>query len=157
MQTNKNASLLSRIVSKTISLARRSNEIRYIVEEKTLKLETSSPDNALLRAVISDAMKWRFDQCPEKKLGVFVFENSRWKKSLDKEPRYKDSVVFENNLMQNLLEDARVFYLPDTQRDYTKKCIPYRRGYLLHGPPGCGKTSFIAVLASELNRDLSLV
>lgn len=29
--------------------------------------------------------------------------------------------------------------------------IPYRRGYLLHGPPGCGKSSFIAALASHLN------
>lgn len=28
--------------------------------------------------------------------------------------------------------------------------IPYRRGYLLHGPPGCGKSSFITALAGEL-------
>lgn len=32
--------------------------------------------------------------------------------------------------------------------------IPYRRGYLLYGPPGCGKSSFITALASEL--DLSI-
>lgn len=29
--------------------------------------------------------------------------------------------------------------------------IPYRRGYLLYGPPGCGKSSFITALAGELN------
>ena len=28
--------------------------------------------------------------------------------------------------------------------------IPYRRGYLLHGPPGCGKSSFITALAGDL-------
>lgn len=28
--------------------------------------------------------------------------------------------------------------------------IPYRRGYLLYGPPGCGKSSFISALAGEL-------
>lgn len=31
------------------------------------------------------------------------------------------------------------------------KGIPYRRGYLLHGPPGCGKSSFIMALAGELS------
>lgn len=35
--------------------------------------------------------------------------------------------------------------------------IPYRRGYLLHGPPGSGKSSFIQALAGELNYDISLL
>src|SRR5260370_12305966 len=35
--------------------------------------------------------------------------------------------------------------------------IPYRRGYLLHGPPGSGKTSFIQALAASLNFDIYLV
>ncbi|KAK8380485.1 hypothetical protein O3P69_016820 [Scylla paramamosain] len=33
---------------------------------------------------------------------------------------------------------------------YSNRGIPYRRGYLLHGPPGCGKSSFITALAGEL-------
>ena len=35
--------------------------------------------------------------------------------------------------------------------------IPYRRGYLLHGPPGSGKSSFIQALAGELNYDICLL
>ena len=35
--------------------------------------------------------------------------------------------------------------------------IPYRRGYLLHGPPGSGKSSFIQALAGALNYDICLL
>jgi len=35
--------------------------------------------------------------------------------------------------------------------------IPYRRGYLLHGPPGCGKSSFISALAGELEMSVCVM
>lgn len=37
------------------------------------------------------------------------------------------------------------------------KGIPYRRGYLLHGPPGSGKSSFIQALAGSLSYDICLL
>ena len=40
--------------------------------------------------------------------------------------------------------------LPQSSRRRPLAGIPYRRGYLLHGPPGCGKSSFITALAGEL-------
>ncbi|CAH3187058.1 unnamed protein product, partial [Porites evermanni] len=35
--------------------------------------------------------------------------------------------------------------------------IPYRRGYLLYGPPGCGKSSFIQALAGELDYSICVM
>ena len=35
--------------------------------------------------------------------------------------------------------------------------IPYRRGYLLHGPPGSGKTSFIQCLAGQLEYNICVL
>ena len=40
---------------------------------------------------------------------------------------------------------------------YHERGIPYRRGYLLHGPPGCGKSSFIYALAGHLKYDICML
>lgn len=40
---------------------------------------------------------------------------------------------------------------------YDRPGIPYRRGYLLHGPPGSGKSSFIQALAGSLSYDICLL
>lgn len=54
-----------------------------------------------------------------------------------------------------LLDDAKRFY--DSANWYRSRGIPWRRGYLLHGEPGTGKSSFVHALATELNRDIYLL
>jgi len=82
---------------------------------------------------VQDALKWNFDQLPDNKLRVFVteeggFRGSFWKKALDRKPRLQDSVVFEGDLMKELLDDVRNFFRPETAREYMDKGIPHRLG-----------------------------
>ena len=53
---------------------------------------------------------------------------------LSKKPRTVDSVVLDHGLTKDLIEDARKFL--DSGKWYSDLGIPYRRGYLLYGPPG---------------------
>ncbi|GLV39079.1 Bcs1 chaperone [Carabus blaptoides fortunei] len=66
-------------------------------------------------------------------------------------PRKKrpiDSVVLDADIGERILRDCKEFI--GNPGWYSDRGIPYRRGYLLHGPPGCGKSSYITALAGEL-------
>jgi chaperone BCS1 len=67
-------------------------------------------------------------------------------------PRSIESVILSEDEHLNILEDIKEF-----QRSYSWYSglgIPYRRGYLLFGNPGGGKTSLIAAVASSLGMNI---
>ncbi|XP_057317415.1 mitochondrial chaperone BCS1-like [Hydractinia symbiolongicarpus] len=65
------------------------------------------------------------------------------------------SVILDNGIAERTLKDVREFIT--NQKWYTDRGIPYRRGYLLYGPPGCGKSSFITALAGELEYSICVM
>ncbi|KAI7808394.1 mitochondrial chaperone BCS1 [Triplophysa rosa] len=65
------------------------------------------------------------------------------------------SVVLENGVGERIVDDVKEFI--GNPKWYTDRGIPYRRGYLLYGPPGCGKSSFITALAGELGYSICLM
>jgi mitochondrial chaperone BCS1 len=74
------------------------------------------------------------------------------------EPKRKrpiDSVVLEEGVKERIVDDVRSFVAARTW--YLDRGIPYRRGYLLHGPPGTGKSSFIQALAGELDFNIAIL
>ena len=69
--------------------------------------------------------------------------------------RELDSVVLASDTKDELVGDVRRFLARGPW--YAKRGIPYRRGYLLHGAPGSGKTSFITALAGSLDFNICLL
>lgn len=59
-----------------------------------------------------------------------------------------ESVVLDYGVSERILNDCNEFISNPTW--YIERGIPYRRGYLLYGPPGCGKSSYITALAGKL-------
>ena len=56
-----------------------------------------------------------------------------------------------------MIEDISDFLKPETEKQYNEKGIPYRRGYLLYGPPGTRKTSTIYTLAGYFNLSIYFI
>jgi chaperone BCS1 len=65
------------------------------------------------------------------------------------------SLVFPSSILEKLTEDVREFL--ESRQWYGSLGIPYRRGYLLHGVMGSGKTSIIEAIAHEFNIPLYIL
>ena len=73
-------------------------------------------------------------------------------------PRRKrplESVVLDRGVKERIVADVKEFL--SSSQWYYDRGIPYRRGYLLHGPPGTGKSSFIQALAGHLDYDIAVL
>lgn len=92
----------------------------------------------------------------EGKTIVYTARTSSWEHF--GEPRRKrplESVVLDEGVKERIVADLKDFLR--SERWYYDRGIPYRRGYLLHGPPGSGKSSFIQALAGDLDYNIAIL
>lgn len=72
----------------------------------------------------------------------------RWVEAQTRPSRPMDTIIFNGNEGQILLDDVSDFLA--SEAFYVARGLAYRRGYLAYGPPGCGKSSFVLALAGSL-------
>ena len=89
-----------------------------------------------------------------KKITVFEHREGDWKKTRLRAIRPISTIIMDKKIQDDLLRDVKDFLDEDTQKWYADRGIPYQRGYLLHGPPGTGKSSFSLSLAGEYELDI---
>jgi chaperone BCS1 len=68
-----------------------------------------------------------------------------------------DTIDIDEHVKADLILDAEEYYSPESKKFYAAVGIPFRRGYLFHGPPGTGKTSFSSALAGHLKCDIYII
>lgn len=56
---------------------------------------------------------------------------------------------------ERLVNDAKEFL--ESENFYAERGLPYRRGYLLYGQPGSGKSSMIHSLAGEIGLNIYVI
>ncbi|KKY22653.1 putative mitochondrial chaperone bcs1 [Phaeomoniella chlamydospora] len=77
-----------------------------------------------------------------------------WMRVAMRPSRPMETVVLDSVQKSLILRDINEFVHPATVRWYANRGIPYRRGYLFHGPPGTGKTSLSFAIAGVFGFDV---
>ena len=80
-----------------------------------------------------------------------------WTRCVSRVSRPFSTVVLDEAVKKNILEDMRDYLHPYTRRWYSNRGIPYRRGYLLYGPPGTGKSSLSFAIAGYFKLKIYIV
>ncbi|KAJ3796397.1 mitochondrial chaperone BCS1 [Lentinula aff. detonsa] len=122
---------------------------------ETVTLTTLSRDRDIFPQLLAEARDLAM-RGQEGKLVIQTPWGTEWRPfGLPKRKRPLHSVVLDNGIAATIENDLQSFL--NRRQWYVDRGIPYRRGYLLHGPPGSGKSSYIQALAGSLNYNLCLL
>jgi chaperone BCS1 len=80
-----------------------------------------------------------------------------WERQACRLSRPISTVSLDRAQKANVVRDINEYLHPATARWYATHGIPYRRGYLFHGPPGTGKTSLSFSLAGIFGINIYVV
>ncbi|KAG8712517.1 hypothetical protein FRC09_019783 [Ceratobasidium sp. 395] len=122
---------------------------------ETVTLTTLARDRALFSTLLAEARDLAL-RGNEGRTVVYIARGIEWTQfGRPRRKREIGSVVLANGVADRILDDVRAFM--ERGKWYAERGIPYRRGYLLHGPPGSGKSSFIQALAGSLGYNICVL
>ncbi|KAI0091538.1 P-loop containing nucleoside triphosphate hydrolase protein [Irpex rosettiformis] len=122
---------------------------------EVLHFDILARNHSVLNALLLEA-KNLYGGAQAHLISVFVSESAgNWRHVASRPKRPMKSIVLDPGMKDLLLDDAKDFL--QSEEWYAERGIPFRRGYLLYGAPGSGKTSMIHSLAGELGLDVYII
>ncbi|OLL22730.1 Mitochondrial chaperone BCS1 [Neolecta irregularis DAH-3] len=122
---------------------------------ETVTLTTLSRDRDIFQILLKEAQEMAMRN-QQGKTVIFISWGTEWKQfGQPRRKRLLDSVILDTGIKEKIISDVQDFL--KSEKWYADRGIPYRRGYLLYGPPGSGKSSFIQALAGHLDYNICIL
>lgn len=112
-------------------------------------------NNSIFKQLVLQAKKEYEAEAVHRIQIYFADAHGSWRWTDSRHKRPMSSIVLNPGVKEMLLDDARDFLR--SEKWYADRGIPFRRGYLLHGVPGSGKSSLIHALAGQLQLDIYVI
>ncbi|BAF21705.1 AAA-ATPase At3g50940 [Oryza sativa Japonica Group] len=129
-------------------------EGRFADTEVSLELsfDAAHTDMALRRYVPFITEEVEQARRRDRELMIFMNEGSSWRGIAHHHPATFDTLAMDPELKQSIVADLDRFL---KRKEYYRRIgKAWKRGYLLHGPPGTGKSSLVAAMANHLRFNL---
>ncbi|XVF80281.1 hypothetical protein PTKIN_Ptkin15bG0058000 [Pterospermum kingtungense] len=133
-------------------------KIFWINEDKTLVLKIRKADKRRILRPYLQHIHTVFNEFYEKKRDLKLYMNNvddqkgRWRSVPFTHPSTFETIAMESDLKNKVKSDLDSFL--KAKQYYHKLGRVWKRSYLLYGPSGTGKSSFVAAMANFLSYDV---
>eukprot|EP01132_Coremiostelium_polycephalum_P001452 gene1452-1830_t len=126
------------------------------IRDDVLEISVFGGSKDLINDLLHTAMEYSINLNKDK-TKIFSLDQSGafWECISIQNKRTLDSVILDENISEMAIDDISSFV--HGKKWYMNTGVPYRRGYLLYGPPGSGKTSFILAVADRFGKSISIM
>ena len=126
----------------------------FVLHKPTGETQTAETSKNLVRNLLLRACKWQQELRNE----VWVFDQGYWQKDKNSwqgmQKANWDDVILPHNLKSSLRGDVNSFF--KSKATYEDIGIAWKRGIIVYGPPGNGKTTTIKAIMKEIYHSLPM-
>ncbi|KAJ3186504.1 hypothetical protein HDU85_007324 [Gaertneriomyces sp. JEL0708] len=119
---------------------------------ETITINTLGRNRHVIERLIAHAQLKYLEKDRARTVVYSADQYGNWVRTRSRPVRPLETIVLDQGLKETLVQDVKEFI--GSEKWYADRGIPYRRGYMFHGPPGTGKTSFVTALAGELKLNI---